>query len=147
MPSNTGKFFDQVEVDYFRRILVKERRSAVKRYGCMFTCLKIRAVHIESAENMETDSFFLCLRNFVGRKWQPSATRMIQCHFNSSCGEHIWKRWMTEYVPVLTKRKKYNSEKLNLNLGDVVLVSWESSKEYMQPRTVSRFSRCKNQIW
>jgi hypothetical protein len=67
-----GKFFDQVGVDYFGPILVKQRKSTVKRYGCIFTCLKIRAVHIELAENMETDSSILCLRNLIGRRGQPS---------------------------------------------------------------------------
>ena len=32
------------------------------------------------------------------------------------------KRWMTEYVPGFTQRKKWNSEQCNLKLGDVVLV-------------------------
>ena len=67
-----GKFFDKVGVDYFGPIMVKQGRSTVKRYGCLFTCLKIRAVHIELAENLEADSFILCLRNFIGRRGQPS---------------------------------------------------------------------------
>ena len=248
-----GKFFDQVGVDYFGPILVKQRRSTVKRYGCIFTCLKIRAVHIELAENMETDSFILCLRNFIGRRGQPSdiysdngtnfvgAERelregfkrldqekienfltkgMTQWHFNPPYAPHMggawermvqstkralyailhgrtvtqevlrtslieveslinsrpigyistdikdmeplspahfllvrpnynvnfdvihpgevnsrkqwrqvqavvntfWKRWMTEYVPGLTQRKKWNNDQGNLKLGDVVLV-------------------------
>ena len=52
--------------------MVKQQGSTVKRYGCIFTCLKIRALHIELAENKETDSFVLCLRNFIGRRGQPS---------------------------------------------------------------------------
>jgi hypothetical protein len=248
-----GKFFDQVGVDYFGPILVKQRRSTVKRYGCIFTCLKIRAVHIELAENMETDSFILCLRNFIGRRGQPSdiysdngtnfvgAERelrgsfkrldqekienfltkgMTQWHFNPPYAPHMggvwermvqstkralyailhgrtvtqevlrtslieveslinsrpigyistdikdleplspahfllvrpnynvnfdvihpkeinsrkqwrqvqavvntfWKRWMKEYVPGLTRRKKWQTDQENLQIGDVVLV-------------------------
>ena len=67
-----GKFFDKVCVDYVGPLLVKRGRSEVKRCGCIFTCLEIRVVHIELAESLETDSFILCLRNFMGRRGQPS---------------------------------------------------------------------------
>ena len=51
--------FYNTGVDYFGPLLVKERRSALKRYGCLFTCLVTRAVHLEIAHSLETDSFYI----------------------------------------------------------------------------------------
>ena len=39
--------FTSVGIDYFGPIPVKLKRSRVKRYGCIFTCLTMRAIHIE----------------------------------------------------------------------------------------------------
>ena len=34
----------------------------------MFSCLASRAIHIEVARSMDTDSFIMCLRRFIGRR-------------------------------------------------------------------------------
>ena len=39
--------FHHVGIDYFGPYLVKQGRSLVKRYGCLFTCMTVRAIHIE----------------------------------------------------------------------------------------------------
>ena len=44
-------------VDMFGPFYVKERRSSVKRYVAMFTCMSSRAIHIETTNEMTTDSF------------------------------------------------------------------------------------------
>jgi len=47
--------FSKVGVDYFGPIMVKHLRKQGKRYGCPFTCLITRAVHLEVAKSLETD--------------------------------------------------------------------------------------------
>ena len=63
--------FSTVGVDYFGPILVKLKRSHVKRYGCLFTCLAVRAVHIEIAHDLTSDSFIQAYSRFVSRRGSP----------------------------------------------------------------------------
>ena len=60
--------FTYCGVDYFGPFFIKEGRKETKRYGAMFTCLSSRAVHIETANSLETDSFLNALRRFVARR-------------------------------------------------------------------------------
>ena len=60
--------FTYCGVDIFGPILVKEGRKVIKRYGVLFTCLSLRAVHIELAASLETDSFIQSLRRLIARR-------------------------------------------------------------------------------
>eukprot|EP00057_Strongylocentrotus_purpuratus_P028999 XP_011683473.1 PREDICTED: uncharacterized protein LOC100891682 [Strongylocentrotus purpuratus] len=60
--------FTRVGMDYFGPIEVKRGRSIVKRYGVIFTCLAIRAVHIEMAYSLSTDSCIDAIRRFIARR-------------------------------------------------------------------------------
>ena len=64
--------FTSVGVDYFGPIHVKLKRSRVKRYGCIFTCLTMRAIHIEVSQDLSTDSFLLAFSRFVSRRGAPT---------------------------------------------------------------------------
>ncbi|XP_022783913.1 uncharacterized protein LOC111324580 [Stylophora pistillata] len=63
--------FSYVDVDYFGPLEVKQGRSRVKRYGCLFTCLTARAVHIEIAHSLDTDSMINALRRFISVRGYP----------------------------------------------------------------------------
>ncbi len=63
--------FASVGIDYFGTIKVKHRRGTVKRYGCVFTCLAMRAIHIEIAHDLSTDSFIQAVCRFVSRHGPP----------------------------------------------------------------------------
>jgi len=63
--------FTRVGVDYFGPLTVKQGRSQVKRYGCVFTCFSIRAFHIEIAHTLESDSFICAYQRFDSRRGVP----------------------------------------------------------------------------
>lgn len=55
-------------VDMFGPFLIKEGRKELKRYGALFTCFSSRAIHLESTNSLETDSFIMALRRFISRR-------------------------------------------------------------------------------
>jgi hypothetical protein len=55
-------------VDFFGPFIIKDGRKQLKRYGALFTCLVSRAIHIESSNSLNTDSFINTLRRFLARR-------------------------------------------------------------------------------
>jgi len=67
--------FTCVGIDLFGPFDVKRGRSTTKRYGCIFVCLAIKAVHIEVVSSLDTDSFINALQRFICRRGQPVEIR------------------------------------------------------------------------
>lgn len=67
--------FTMVGMDYFGPMEVKRGRNTVKRYGVIFTCLTCRAVHLEVAHSLDTDSCINAIRRFVCRRGQVKEIR------------------------------------------------------------------------
>ncbi|XP_066935322.1 uncharacterized protein [Clytia hemisphaerica] len=72
--------FTYVGVDMFGPFQVKERRSTLKKFVALFTCLNTRAVHLESSGHMDTDHFIMMLRRFIGRRGQVRLLRSDTRH-------------------------------------------------------------------
>jgi hypothetical protein len=84
---NTCPPFSYVGIDVFGPWEVNARRTRgghanSKRWAVLFTCLTIRAVHIEVIESMDASSFINALRRFIG-------IRGAVCRFRSDCGTNF----------------------------------------------------------
>lgn len=113
--------FTHVGVDTFGHFVVKERRTELKRWCIIFTCMYSRAVHIEVVNDLSTDSFIQALQclegirgpvstiysdngtNFMGAK---SALPHIEFKTNTPAASHqggVWERGIAPFVTYLPR--------------------------------------------
>ena len=67
--------FTNSGVDLCGPFFVKRGRGQTKVYGVIFTCLASRAIHLEIADSLSTDSFINALRRFVARRGEVRTMR------------------------------------------------------------------------
>lgn len=48
----------------------------MKRYGVLFTCMSCRAIHLETANSLDTSSFLNALRRFIS---MMGTVRQLRC--------------------------------------------------------------------
>ena len=66
-----GIVFRNTGVDFFGPMLIKERCSKVKVYGCLFVCMSTRACHLELVDDLSTNHFTMALKRFIARRGRP----------------------------------------------------------------------------
>ena len=71
---DTRRCFSSIGIDFFGPLITKTSRSDAqhKRYCLLITCLTTRAVHLEVAQSLSTDSFLMALRMFISRRGKPA---------------------------------------------------------------------------
>lgn len=67
--------FSYVGLDYMGPFLVVNGRRTEKRWVALFTCMTTRAVHLEIARDLSTDTCLMCIRNFMSRRGTPVRIR------------------------------------------------------------------------
>ena len=60
--------FTHIGSDCFGPLIVKHKRSKLKRYSCIFICKTTRAAHLEVLPDLTRDSFIIALRQFIARR-------------------------------------------------------------------------------
>ena len=65
--------FSHISVDFGGPFMTKQGRGKIrqKRYLCLFTCLETRAVHLEVAYSLDTDSFLNAFFRMTSRRGVP----------------------------------------------------------------------------
>lgn len=64
--------FTFVGLDYFGPLTVKVGRTQVKRWIALFTCLTVRAIHLEVVHSLSSESCVLAIRRFIARRGAPA---------------------------------------------------------------------------
>ena len=97
--------FSRIGMDFFGPFELKRGRSSVKRYGVVFTCLVSRAIHLEVAASLDTDSCINAIRRFIARRGKPVFIR-------SDNGTNLVgaQREMKEEI------QKWNQDRINHNM-------------------------------
>ena len=67
-----SKPFTFTGLDYMGPLFVKEEGTLKKVWVCLFTCITVRAVHLELVANLTAEQFLLALRRFIARRGKPT---------------------------------------------------------------------------
>ncbi len=97
----SGQHLSTKDIGRAENAVVAFTKNFVKRYGVLFTCLSCRAVHLEMASSLDTDSCIHALRRFVCRRGQV---------------KHIWSDNGSNLVGAYRELKKAFT---NLNSGKI----------------------------
>ena len=101
--------FTYTAVDYFGPLYCADRPGEGKVWVALYTCLAIRAIHLELATDMSAEQFLLTLRRFIARRGTPTqmlsdnapqfqvADEMLQSLWSSAINHDNMQSYMSEH--------------------------------------------------
>lgn len=66
-----SKPFTYTGIDYLGPLFIKAEGEMVKRWACLYTCLAVRAVHLEVVSNLTAEECLLAMRRFIATRGTP----------------------------------------------------------------------------
>ena len=64
--------FAYTGLDYFGPLYIQAGSSKKKVWVCLFTCVTVRAIHLELVKDLTAEQFLLALRRFIARRGKPA---------------------------------------------------------------------------
>lgn len=93
-----SKPFSRTGLDYLGPMYIKTSEGSKKVWVCLFTCLVIRAVHLEMVLDISTEEFLLALKRFVSQRGTPVeiiSDNALQFRAANSMLDLVWKNMLT----------------------------------------------------
>ncbi|XP_058465245.1 uncharacterized protein LOC131438888 [Malaya genurostris] len=122
--------FTYVGLDYFGPVLVKVGRNNIKRWVALFTCLTLRAVHMEVVHSLSTVSCIMAVRRFVSRRgpprevWTDNATCFHGASNELKSAQTSWK-----FIPPASPHMGGAWERLVRSVKEAVGTIWEAPRK------------------
>ena len=87
--------FQFVGLYYLGPVYVKANNGLDKNWICLFTCLSVRAIHLEWVMDLTATQLFNCLQRFVSRRGKPDSIisdNASQFKLTSTVSSKQWKK-------------------------------------------------------
>ncbi|KAL3084097.1 hypothetical protein niasHS_008736 [Heterodera schachtii] len=95
---NETRPFNNTGIDYFGPLKVKRGPETVKVYVALFTCLVIRAIHLEVADDYSAEAFLRVFRRFAARRGVPRVILSDQGTNFIAGAKVIKENWTTDLL-------------------------------------------------
>ena len=96
---NESPAFTHTGLDYFGPLYVKNGTVRSKAWVCIFTCIAVRAIHLELVEDMTPAQFLACLRRFIARRGKPDeiiSDNVLQFEVTKNAINLAWENFVKD---------------------------------------------------
>ncbi|MEM7375589.1 MAG: reverse transcriptase domain-containing protein [Bacteroidota bacterium] len=92
--------FKRTGLDYFGPLYVKQTDGSTQKvWVCLFTCVVVRAIHLEIVNDLTAEEFIMALRRFIARRGKPShiiSDNASQFKLANSTIDLAWNKVITD---------------------------------------------------
>ena len=114
--------FSRTGLDYLGPLFLESAEGAKKIWICLFTCLVIRAVHLEVVQDLTSEEFLLCFRRFIAQRGSPDAVISDNSMTFKAASQSIDSVW--KHMTHCEKVQNYASDKGTKWIFIVEMAPW-----------------------